>query len=225
MREFYDKVGQRYAHHAEVSPYNAYYDRPAMLELLGDVRGRRVLDACCGPGLYAEALVAAGADVVGFDASAAMVELARARLGDGAHIEQLVLGEPLPYADASFDRVVCALAIHYVEDRVAAYAELRRVLRPDGVLVLSTSHPCFEWTTYGGSYFDVELATEVMIDEPVRFYRLPLHTLVDELTGAGLRIRRLVEPKPLPAMRERYPDDFATLSERPAFICLALTPG
>jgi 2-polyprenyl-3-methyl-5-hydroxy-6-metoxy-1,4-benzoquinol methylase len=55
-----------------------------MLDPLGDVVGLRVLDAGCGPGLYAEEVVRRGAAVVGFDESPDMVRLDRLRL-DRAH--------------------------------------------------------------------------------------------------------------------------------------------
>jgi hypothetical protein len=46
----FDAFAEEYSRHAEVSPYNALYDRPAILAMLGDVRSQRVLDAGCGPG-------------------------------------------------------------------------------------------------------------------------------------------------------------------------------
>lgn len=92
----YDQMGDGYRQHAEVGPYNAHYDRPAVLAALGPVSGKRVLDAGCGPGLYAAALLAAKADVVGFDASPAMVELARTRVGTRARIDLAELGAAFP---------------------------------------------------------------------------------------------------------------------------------
>jgi len=62
--EQYDAFADAYETHAADAPYNALYDRPATLALLGPVDGRRVLDAACGPGFYLEELVAGGADVV-----------------------------------------------------------------------------------------------------------------------------------------------------------------
>jgi SAM-dependent methyltransferase len=47
------------------------------------------------------------------------------------------------------------LAIEYVDDRVAALRELRRVLRPGGALVFSRMHPTGDWLRHGGSYFDL----------------------------------------------------------------------
>ncbi|MER5390854.1 methyltransferase domain-containing protein [Saccharopolyspora sp. NPDC002686] len=76
----YDVFAEEFAEHAEDGFSNAHYDRPACLDLLGDVAGRKVLDAACGPGLYAAELVARGAKVVGCDISERMVELAANRV-------------------------------------------------------------------------------------------------------------------------------------------------
>lgn len=68
-RPLYDSVAEEYERHAADSAHNALYDRPAVLEALGDADGQRVLDAGCGPGFHAEALVGRGASVVAFDQS------------------------------------------------------------------------------------------------------------------------------------------------------------
>ncbi len=223
----YDRMADEFLAHAEDGAYNAHYDRPAVLELLGDVAGLRVLDAGCGPGLYAEELLARGAEVVGFDASTAMVELARRRVGDRAEIRVARLDEPLPYPDASIDLVVCALAIHYVEDRQAAFAEFRRVLRPGGAAVVSTQHPTTDWLRKGGSYFDRVLETDAWSSLPpglneVRYWREPLSDLCTAATDAGFVIQRLVEPRPPESLRERWPEEHAKLSRRPGFLALRL---
>jgi SAM-dependent methyltransferase len=148
-----------------------------------------VLDAGCGPGLYAEELVRVGAEVFGFDASLPMVELARALLGARAQVDHAVLGSSLPYGDESFDAVVCALTIHYVEERVEALRELERVLRPDGRIVLSTHHPTREWLHGDRSYFDVYHYDDrwVVGDTAwgVRYWRFPLTRLCEEISAAG----------------------------------------
>jgi len=77
MTAHYDAFAEAYAAENEASILNAYYERPAMLELAGDVAGRHILDAGCGAGPLSEALRARGAEVAGFDASPAMIELAR----------------------------------------------------------------------------------------------------------------------------------------------------
>ena len=73
----FDAFAEDYLAHARDGAYNAYYDRPAVLEALGPVEGLRVLDVGCGSGLYARELVAGGArSVVGLDVSPTMIRLA-----------------------------------------------------------------------------------------------------------------------------------------------------
>lgn len=222
----YDAMSAAYAEHAEDSAYNAHYDRPAVLAALGPVAGRRVLDAGCGPGFYAEALLAAGADVVGFDASPTMVALATRRVGGRAHIDVARLGEALPYDDEAFDLIVCALVIDHVADRRAAFLELYRVLRPGGALVLSTHHPMTDWLHQGGSYFDSEVVSQTWRLSTgairVRFWREPLSALCTAATDAGFLIETVIEPRPAESMRERFPIDFATLERLPGFLVLRL---
>jgi len=101
MAELTESIWERrpadYESHAAVSPYNALYDRPAVLNLLGDVGGRLILDAGCGPGLYAEELLARGAEVIAFDRSTGMIDLARTRLGERASLRVHDLAEPLDW--------------------------------------------------------------------------------------------------------------------------------
>lgn len=95
-----------------------------------------------------------GANVVGFDASAAMIDLARSRLGSAADLSVADLSRPLSYSDDSFDEVMASLVLHYLKDWVAPLREFRRVLRPDGRLIVSVNHPIlYPWTRPGQDYF------------------------------------------------------------------------
>ncbi len=109
----YDGFAEAYSAQNDSGFFNAHYARPEMLRLAGDVSGRRILDAGCGSGPLSAALLAKGAVVTGFDVSAAMVELARQRLGDDAELHVADLVAPLPFADADFDDVVSSLVLHY----------------------------------------------------------------------------------------------------------------
>lgn len=226
MWSAYDAMGRGFLDRALDGAYNAHYDRPAVLAALGPVRGLRVLDAACGPGIYTGELVARGATVTAFDASAVMTDLARARVAGRAQIDHGVLGEPLPYADGAFDLVVCALAIHHARDRAVAFAEFWRVLRPGGALVASTQHPTMDWLRKGGSYFDVAVETDIWHtpsgDQAVRFWREPLSVLCGYATDAGFLIEKVIEPLPADTMRERYPEDYQKLTTEPGFLILRL---
>jgi len=137
----YDGFAEAYTASNENNLINAYYERPAMLGLAGDVAGRRILDAGCGAGALLAGLRDRGAIVTGFDKSAGMVELARRRVGDDADLLVAELGGPLPFPDGTFDDVTASLVLHYLEEWGPALAELRRVLKPGGRLIVSVSHP------------------------------------------------------------------------------------
>ena len=121
----YDSFAEAYTALNESSLINGYYCRPAILDLAGDVAGRRVLDAGCGSGPLSAALRDRGAIVTGFDSSAKMLELARRRLGPGADLREADLASPLPYPDGAFDDVIACLVLHYLRDWTAPLAELR----------------------------------------------------------------------------------------------------
>jgi ubiquinone/menaquinone biosynthesis C-methylase UbiE len=140
----YEPFAAEYEAHAEDSAYNAHYDRPAVLDLLGDIVGLRVLDVGCGPGLYTEELLERGAVVTAFDASPQMVRLARRRVGSRAEVRVWDLEQPLAWVpDAAQDVALMALVLHHIDNRSLALSELHRVLRPGGRLVVSTTHPGF----------------------------------------------------------------------------------
>ena len=141
----YDDFAENYSAENESSLLNAYYERPAMIGLVGDVTGHRVLDAGCGSGPLSAALSAKGAIMTGFDSSPAMLALARQRLGATADLFVADLSKPLPFADDSFDDVVSSLVLHYLEDWSAPLAELRRVLKPGGLLAV-TIQPRDKWS-------------------------------------------------------------------------------
>jgi SAM-dependent methyltransferase len=223
----YDEFAGAYEAHAAVAPYNALYDRPATLRLLGAVDGRRVLDAACGPGFYLAELVERGAEVLGCDASPRMVELARSRVGDRADLRVHSLDEPFGWiSDASVDLVLCALAYHYLNDRPGFLQEARRILRPGGAVVISTHHPTSDWYRLGGSYFDVAPVTETWSRGwVITAWRAPLTQLTEEFAEAGFLIERLVEPAPDPAMASSHPETHQKLSNEPAFILFRLVAG
>lgn len=212
----YEVFADEFLDHARGGFHNAYYDRPACLELLGEVAGCRVLDAACGPGLYAHELVNRGAHVIGFDQSPRMIELSRQRV-PAAEFRVHDLNDPLDWMpEHSVDLVLLALAIEYVDDRVAALRELHRVLRPGGTLVLSRGHPTGDWLRHGGNYFDVRVIEEVWSKGwTVRYWLAPLERTCEELFQAGFLIERLREPRPTRAGAAVDPEDYDRLSREP----------
>ena len=220
----YDAFAEAYAAANENNLVNAYYERPAVLALAGEVAGRRILDAGCGAGPLLAALRDRGAIVTGFDRSAAMVELARRRLGRHADLRVAELGRPLPFPDGTFDDVTASLVLHYLEDWGPALAELRRVLKPGGRLIVSVDHPLAEnlWHREAGLEPDYFATYDYTVEWTVggqsallRFWTRPLYAMTDAFTAAGFRISVISEPDPVPEAREVFPE----LAEKPRFLC------
>jgi SAM-dependent methyltransferase len=221
----YDSFAEAYSAENAASLINAYYERPAMLALAGEVAGRRILDAGCGSGPLFAALRDRGAIMTGFDASTAMLQLARRRLGAGAGLLVADLSRPLPFPDATFDDVVASLVLHYLEDWGPALAELRRILKPGGRLIVSVDHPFVIALMHReagrkADYFETSNWTEDWPmggkAVPMSFWSRPLHAMTDAFTAAGFRIAVISEPAPAPAARELFPDELAA---KPRFLC------
>src|SRR3712207_978602 len=103
----YDQMADAYG---DGGPYNALYERPAILQLLGNVEGVRILDAGCGSGVLADGLVGSGARLIGVDSSERMLRLARARLGTRATLRHHDLHQRMDWLDdGSIDLVVSSL--------------------------------------------------------------------------------------------------------------------
>ncbi len=230
----YDSFAGAYTAESDAGIQNAYYERPAILALAGDVTGRRILDAGCGSGPLFAALRDRGAIVTGFDTSTGMLELARRRLGDGADLRVAALGSPLPFPDGAFDDVIASLVLHYLEDWGPALAELRRVLTPGGRLIVAVDHPfaiqaihvlAGRRTSYFATYSWTEEWTMGGQTALMSFWHRPLHAMTDAFTAAGFLISVISEPQPVPEARELDPDGFRMLSTNPSFLFFVLHAG
>ena len=183
--------------------------READARLLGDVRGRRVLELGCGAAAGARWLRTQNAEVVALDLSASMLRHAR----DGARRSgvrvPLVQADALtlPFADGAFDIVCTAFgAVPFVADSAAVMREVARVLRPGGAWVFSLTHP-MRWIFWDepdenglvarNSYFDRSPYVE-RDSSGTPSYIEQHRTLGDrvrELVAAGFVLRDLVEPE------------------------------
>jgi SAM-dependent methyltransferase len=112
-------------------------EEAAVVPLLQEMPMGLVLDAACGTGRHAVHLVAQGHRVVGVDSSVGMLERAASKLGQRFAASDL---HALPFADGSFDAAVCALALSHERDVAPGVAELARVVRPGGRLIISVPH-------------------------------------------------------------------------------------
>jgi SAM-dependent methyltransferase len=223
---YHGERGAYFADRATDNVYNAYTDRPAMLKLAGNVAGLRVLDLGCGAGHYAAELLDRGAaEVVGVEGSDTLLSAARARLGDKAELHQHDLEQPLTFLhDESFDLAVMALVYHHIDAREQLLAELRRLLRPGGRLLVSTTHPAADWAWFGGSYFAEERIEARWSGSRFThtYWRMTLESFLGELLSAGFTLERLVEPRATEEARHIDPRRFDNTQITPFFLAVRL---
>jgi ubiquinone/menaquinone biosynthesis C-methylase UbiE len=212
----WQSVADEWVSHADSNDYRNYFLMPTMLAMAGDVAGLQVLDLGCGEGGYGREFTHRGATVVGIDGSQRLIEVARSRAAaanvavdlrcaNANHLEGV--------ADASFDRVIASMSLMDVEDYPGSIREISRVLRPNGELLMSITHPCFQarvsrWIRDAQGqpmffavdhYFDRIAWQEYMAAEftrPVLRRHRPLEDYMAAPLAAGLTLREFREPVP-----------------------------
>lgn len=115
-----------------------------VLNMLSPSQGEKILDIGCGNARDLAIIATTGAQVVGVDIAEGMVSAARQELVK-LGIENVLLrvgdATQLDFADGEFDKVLCSEVIEHIPDAEKALAEIWRVLKPGGMLVLSTPNP------------------------------------------------------------------------------------
>jgi SAM-dependent methyltransferase len=182
-----------------------FYERLATEAVEGipfSMAGSRVLDLGCGPGHYTRALRAAGAQVIPVDLSPEEFLLEGGPPGG----EIVASGMDLPFADGSFDGLLCSNMIEHTPDPVAVLDEIERILKPGGWAWIS-------WTNWYSPWGGHDIS--------------PFHYLGPRL---GLRTYRRVagrEPKNVP-LQSLYPlhigPTLRGLRTRPGFRILDARP-
>lgn len=148
-----DPVREPSRWHADAARYDAWFDEPwgryasgvehdLLLAAIGPVDGLSVCDAGCGTGRFTARLEADGADVVGVDADAASLGIARRRV-TGELIEADV--HRLPFDDDHFDVTVAVTVCEFAAHPAQVIAELVRVTRPGGIVVIGSLHRSSPW--------------------------------------------------------------------------------
>ena len=246
--DWYNKNAEGYSRHVlnpDVSVYHSLYEKPAMYNLLPNLKGKTVLSLGCGSGEDCHYLAEHGASkVVGIDISKNLTEIAKRNYPECQF--QVMDMENLVFGDASFDFAYSSLAIHYIEDWSKTFSEVYRILKPSSYFLFSTDHPAAtametfrddkKMKVQRLSLTKNRQTNEVVIegnymkrrilegkgDFPVTTWHKPLGEICSEATNAGFVIANIVEPKPLPKMKQVSPKDYNILIKIPCFIIFKL---
>ena len=170
----------------------------SIYELLPQPSGL-TLDVGCGEGRLTRELSARGYDVVGVDASTALVDEARAADPSGRY--EVASIDALPFADASVELAVCVNVLPHVHDLAGAAAELARVLAPGGAFVIGTIHPVAHAGTLDEEsgelritdYWNREREAVPLGEHTVHHERRTIEDYLRTFLGAGLVLTELRE--------------------------------
>jgi len=232
--------------------YREYYNNPAMLEFIGDLRGREVLDLGCGEGYQTRILARRGAHMTGIDLSPRMIEFARAeerRSPLGIRYQQASFTDLGVFADDSFDAIVSFMALMDGPGFSDAMREIRRVLRPGAPLIFSIVHPM---STRGIGWVRDEAGEKIKFtvseyfnEEPfvdqwkfskapdadtaplftVPYFRKTLSDYINTMIRAGLVIAELHEPRPTEEACREHPWLRPWRNHVPLFLYVRATKG
>ncbi len=165
-------------------------EEPIVRELLKEAPRGRALDAACGTGRLVLLLATMGYDVIGVDASEAMLDIARGKTPSA----DLRLGQldDLPLPDAAIDLVTCCLALTHVADLAPVMTEFSRVLRPGGQVILSDMHPFATMTGAMAAFPGEDITRGIPFVENLTHH---VSDYTDAFSAAGLSILRCIEPR------------------------------
>jgi SAM-dependent methyltransferase len=184
-----------------------------MLDLCGQVTGKRILDVGCGEGRFCRMLAQRGAQTVGLDPTSLLIQTAQQhKHPKGEYIRGS--GEKLPFESEGFDTVVFYLSLIDIPDFRSAIREANRVLRPGGSLVAGNlaSHATTLASSLGWVKDDSGKRLYFQIDNYLDEYgqvvhwknirilnwRRPLSAYFDTYLSEGLILKRFLEPAPTP---------------------------
>lgn len=213
---------------------NTLFEIPALMSLLPNLEGKRILDLGCGFGEHCKMFVEEGAQrVVGIDISEKMLSVAREENAD-SRIEYINMPmEDIGSLTEEFDIVISSLAFHYVEDFEGVVKNIYRLLSKDGVFIFSQENPIvtahsggdrwtrdengnklhYNLTNYG---IEGERDTVWFVDNVKKYHRM-FSTVVNTLVDAGFTIKRMIEPIPDEELLKEYPDN-RDLYHKPDFL-------
>lgn len=143
----WNAMGDEWFELAQTGESRIYFIMPNMLNFMGEVTGKRILDLGCGEGGYSRELAKRGAKLVSVDCSKRAIEYAAALADkENLRIEHFVRNsnDLFDIESEQFDIVLCSMMLMDCEDFDGTLQEIVRVLKPNGRLFASVLHPCFD---------------------------------------------------------------------------------
>jgi SAM-dependent methyltransferase len=185
------------------------------LRVLGDIRGKDMLELGCGAAQWSIALCQAGAKPVALDLSERQLEHARALMAEAAVEFPLVhaSAESVPLRDASFDIVFCDHGAMSFADPYLTIPEVARLLRPGGLFAFNHISPIASITwaldaeQVGDRLVNDYFGMHAMDDGETIDFNLPYGEWIRLFRGHGFTVEDLIEPRPAADAVSTYRDE------------------
>ena len=215
---------------------NNLFEIPALLSLLPELDGKKVLDLGCGFGDHCRLFAEMGAEkVIGIDISSKMLDVARKENAD-SRIEYINMPiESIDKLNVSFDIAVSSLAFHYIEDFSGAVKNVFDRLSEGGIFVFSQEHPLVTCHSRGSRWTKDENGEKLYVNlanygvegeretkwfvEGVKIYHRTFSLIINTLTEAGFTVEKMIEPRPSPELLEKHPEH-KDLFHKPDFLLI-----
>lgn len=193
--EIYRKFGKRFVE-IQKNDRNRCHLSEILHKLMGDIRGKKVLDAGCGAGFDAKIMAKKGGIVTGIDISPDMLRLAKKEC-KGLGIKFYLMDmEKTSFKSNSFDIITAIFSVSYKRRLRKVLKEFYRLLKPKGELFIVESHPIRKMVKYTGDYFETGKHWEVFKDlERFGYYR-KVEDFLNTAIKIGFVLKEIKEPKP-----------------------------
>lgn len=231
----YDPIAEAFLVHAgRIDSWNNLYERPNTLARLPELKGKNVLDLGCSTGFYTEYALENGATVTAVDASQKLIDRLATRVKSPKVMRHCKdIGQPMPFLKTNtFDVIICSLVLDYIKNWQPVMAELYRVLKNGGRVVISTGHPFAQYLYMQRigqptSYFSFRMFEDVWGrrgPQPFKthYYIRPLHEVLRPVIQSKFKIVSIDEPVPDEKCKKISPETYERLLERPGFLFIVL---
>lgn len=234
-KKFYDDFSEKYYYSRKNEKSSSYFynellEFPTTIKLLGNIKGKKILDIGCGPGVHAKKMYEMGAKVEGIDISNKMIEIAMREVPE----VKFTVGdvEKLPYVKNKFDIVVASLVIGHFENWEKALSEIRRVLKKNGFFIFSLHNPITNKFALRrkllGRYRELKGYFEEGIKKTtwkkdnrilsnVEHYHKTYGTIIRTLVKNGFEIIDYEDCKPLASSKKNFPKKYKRALNYPHF--------
>lgn len=223
-----------------------YIAKPALYELIGDIKGKTILSIGCGSGEECSYFMSQGAKrVVGIDTSDKLIAIAKKQFPSGEFYTMDM--ENISLVD-TFDIVVSNLVMHYVPTWNKTLKEIKKILHPEGRVIISTNHPIRfgaeikreetreifllgyirykDHSAIGdvlGDYLSEREVHDMWFGKfNISYFNRPLEAIFRDIREENFIITNYLEPKPAKWVEKENPSFYHIHTKIPLFIFLEL---